>query len=72
MARRRTFTHPVVGCGARDADEPAVGGDTLWLDTEAAHDALSNGMRTKLANRRPDTRSRRASPPSTRSSGITR
>ena len=28
------------------------GGDTLWLDAEAAHDALSNGMRTLLANRR--------------------
>ena len=31
--------------------KPDVGGDTLWLDTEAAHD-LSNGMRTLLANRR--------------------
>lgn len=31
---------------------PEVGGDTLWLDAEAAHDALSNGMRTLLATRR--------------------
>ncbi len=32
--------------------QPDAGGDTLWLDTEAAYDALSNGMKTLIDNRR--------------------
>ena len=48
-----TFTDtPSSGAALVMRMKPDVGGDTLWLDTEAAHDALSNGMRTLLANRR--------------------
>ena len=48
-----TFTDtPSSGAALVMRMKPAVGGDTLWLDTEAAYDALSNGMRTLLANRR--------------------
>ena len=32
--------------------KPEVGGDTVWTSTEAAYDALSNGMKTLLDNRR--------------------
>lgn len=47
-----TFTDPPSSGAALVMQmKPDVGGDTLWLDTEAAHDALSNGMRTLLANR---------------------
>ncbi|MDW3219482.1 MAG: TauD/TfdA family dioxygenase [Acidimicrobiales bacterium] len=31
---------------------PEVGGDTLWTSTAAAYDALSNGMKELLSNRR--------------------
>ena len=31
---------------------PACGGDTIWANTAAAYDALSNGMKTLLSSRR--------------------
>lgn len=48
-----TFTDtPSSGAALVMRARPDVGGDILWLDAEAAHDALSNGMRTLLSNRR--------------------
>lgn len=48
-----TFTDtPSSGAALVMRTRPPVGGDTLWLDAEAAHDALSNGMRTLLSSRR--------------------
>ena len=48
-----TFTDtPSSGAALVMRTRPDVGGDTLWLDAEAAHDALSNGMRTLLSSRR--------------------
>jgi alpha-ketoglutarate-dependent taurine dioxygenase len=48
-----TFTDsPVTGAVLTIRTRPAFGGDTIWANTAAAHDALSNGMKTLLANRR--------------------
>ena len=44
--------NPVSGAVLSMQIKPAVGGDTMWTNTEAAYDALSNGMKTLLANRR--------------------
>ena len=60
-----TFTDtPSSGAALVMRMKPDVGGDTLWLDTAACAPCWPIGG--------PDTRSHRASPPSTRSSGITR
>lgn len=48
-----TFTDdPVSGAVLTMKVNPEVGGDTLWCNTAAAYDALSNGMKTLLDNRR--------------------
>jgi len=48
-----TFTdNPVSGAVLSMQIKPPAGGDTLWTNTEAAYDALSNGMKTLLDNRR--------------------
>ncbi len=44
--------NPVSGAVLSMQVKPPVGGDTMWTNTEAAYDALSNGMKTLLANRR--------------------
>lgn len=44
--------NPVSGAVLTMKLKPAVGGDTIWANTEAAYDALSNGMKTLLENRR--------------------
>jgi taurine dioxygenase len=44
--------NPVSGAVLSMQIKPPVGGDTMWTNTEAAYDALSNGMKTLLANRR--------------------
>ncbi len=48
-----TFTdNPVTGAVLSMQIKPPVGGDTMWTNTEAAYDALSNGMKTLLETRR--------------------
>ena len=48
-----TFTdNPVTGAVLSMQIKPPVGGDTIWTSTVAAYDALSNGMKTFLENRR--------------------
>jgi len=44
--------NPVSGAVLSMQVKPVVGGDTMWTNTEAAYDALSNGMKTLLDNRR--------------------
>jgi len=44
--------NPVTGAVLSMQVMPPVGGDTMWTNTEAAYDALSNGMKTLLDNRR--------------------
>lgn len=44
--------HPCTGAVLSMQINPEVGGDTLWTSTEAAYEALSNGMKDLLANRR--------------------
>ncbi|GJM39169.1 MAG: taurine dioxygenase [Acidimicrobiales bacterium] len=44
--------HPCTGAVLSMQINPEVGGDTLWTSTAAAYDALSNGMKALLANRR--------------------
>jgi len=48
-----TFTdNPCSGAVLTIRTRPEAGGDTAWTNTEAAYDALSNGMKELLANRR--------------------
>lgn len=44
--------NPVSGAVLSMQIKPPVGGDTMWTSTEAAYDALSNGMKALLDNRR--------------------
>lgn len=44
--------NPVSGAVLTMVANPEVGGDTVWANTEAAYDELSNGMKTLLDNRR--------------------
>jgi taurine dioxygenase len=44
--------NPVSGAVLSMQIKPPVGGDTMWTNTEAAYDDLSNGMKTLLDNRR--------------------
>lgn len=44
--------HPCTGAVLSMQVNPTVGGDTLWTSTTAAYDALSNGMKQLLSNRR--------------------
>lgn len=44
--------NPVSGAVLSMQIMPPVGGDTMWTNTEAAYDALSNGMKALLDNRR--------------------